>query len=213
MAKEDTTPATASDGASGAGEGAPKPPWEDKPVAPVPHDALSHPQVAELLTEVPGGVVEAVELAGQVTAVVPLESLLPVCHALKERLGYGFLVDLTAVDWPGRESGRFDVVYWLHRHRDEARLRLKVRLGEHDEVPSVTGIWRVADWMEREAFDMFGIYFAGHPNLERILTWEGFSGHPLRKDFPVEGVDTGAAIYPDVFPPGGGPVAEKTEEA
>ncbi|MEP0775370.1 MAG: NADH-quinone oxidoreductase subunit C [Acidobacteriota bacterium] len=151
-------------------------------------------------------------MAGQVTVVVPLERLLAVCQALKGQLGYGFLVDLTVVDWPGREAGRFDVVYWLHRHRDESRLRVKVRVAEGQEVPSVTPVWKVANWMEREAFDMFGLYFGGHPNLERILTWEGFSGHPLRKDFPLEGIDTGAAIYPDVFPPGGGPVAGGGEE-
>jgi NADH-quinone oxidoreductase subunit C len=75
-------------------------------------------------------------------------------------------------------------------------------------VPSVTFLWKGAEWQEREAYDMFGIVFEGHPGLERILTWEGFNGHPLRKDFPVEGIDTGAAIYPDVYPPGGGPPPE-----
>jgi NADH-quinone oxidoreductase subunit C len=195
------------DGPAADAPAASKPPWEEKPVAPLPHDATSHPQVAELEAALPGAVAGAVELAGQVTVTVPLEMLLLACQTLKETLGYGFLVDLTVVDWPGREAGRFDVVYWLHRHRDEARLRLKVMVAETQEVPSVTGVWKVANWMEREAFDMFGLYFAGHPNLERILTWEGFSGHPLRKDFPIEGVDTGAAMYPDIFPPGGGPVA------
>jgi NADH-quinone oxidoreductase subunit C len=95
----------------------------------------------------------------------------------------------------------------MHRFSDSRRLRFKLRVADGVEVPTVTGVWKVANWMEREAFDMFGIYFADHPNLERILTWEGFNGHPLRKDFPVEGIDTGAAIYPDVYPPGGGPVA------
>ncbi len=195
------------DGSAAEATPTPKPPWEEKPVAPAPHDATAHPLVVELEAALPGAVAGAVELAGQVTVTVPLEMLLLACRTLKETLGYGFLVDLTVVDWPGREAGRFDVVYWLHRHRDEARLRLKVSVAETQEVPTVTGVWKVANWMEREAFDMFGVYFAGHPNLERILTWEGFSGHPLRKDFPIEGVDTGAAMYPDVFPPGGGPVA------
>lgn len=204
--------------ARGAGRGAaadapaaPKPAWEEKPVAPVPRDATAHPLVAELEGALPGAVAEAVEMAGQVTVTVPLEMLLLACRTLKDTLGYGFLVDLTVVDWPAREVGRFDVVYWLHRHRDETRLRLKVTVAEGQEVPSVTPVWKVANWTEREAFDMFGVYFAGHPNLERILTWEGFSGHPLRKDFPIEGVDTGAAVYPDVFPPGGGPVAGEGE--
>ena len=185
----------------------PKPPWEEKPVPPVAADARAHAQVAELEQAVPGVVVEAAELAGQVTVTVAFEKLATACRACKERLGYDYLVDLTAVDWKDRPEGRFDLVYWLHRHRDERRLRLKVHAADGVEVPTATGVWKTANWMEREAFDMFGVYFAGHPNLERILTWEGFNGHPLRKDFPIEGIDTGAAIYPDVYPPGGGPVA------
>jgi hypothetical protein len=77
-------------------------------------------------------------------------------------------------------------------------------------VPSVTSVWKTANWHERETFDMLGIQFEGHPNLERILMWEGFNGHPLRKDFPIRGIDTGARIYPEVFPPGGGPKAGST---
>ena len=72
-------------------------------------------------------------------------------------------------------------------------------------MPSVWSIYKGADWMERECFDMFGVTFAGHPDLRRILTWEGFNGHPLRKDFPLEGIDTGAAIYPEEWPEGAGP--------
>jgi len=187
---------------------APKPPWEEKPVTPAPSDAREHALVHELAGALPDAVLEAVEMAGQVTVTVPLERLAEACRALKDRLGYAYLVDLTAVDWKERPEGRFDVVYWMHRFTDQARLRVKVRVADGVEVPSVTPVWKVANWMEREAFDMFGIYFAEHPNLERILTWEGFSGHPLRKDFPQEGIDTGAAIYPDVYPPGGGPVKE-----
>lgn len=185
-----------------------KMPWEEKPVPPEPRQAWEHPAVKELEREVPGALRDAVEFAGQVSVKVELAQLLLVLAALA-RLGYNFLVDLTAVDWKDREEGRFDVVYWLHRHADSARLRIKVAVKEGVEVPSVVGLWPAANWMEREVFDMFGIYFANHPNLERILTWEGFSGHPLRKDFPVEGIDTGAAIYPDVYPPGGGPVKPK----
>ncbi len=186
---------------------APKPPWEEKPVTPVPRDARDHAQVREIVAAVPDAVIEAVEFAGEVTVTVSRERIAEIGRVCKEKLGYAFLVDLTAVDWQDRPEGRFDVVYWMHRHADSVRLRLKLKVGMDAEVPSVTGVWKVADWMEREVFDMFGIYFADHPNLERILTWEGFNGHPLRKDFPLEGIDTGAAIYPDVFPPGGGPVA------
>lgn len=186
----------------------PKMPWEEKPVPPQPQDAREHPLVRELEQAVPGAVLEAIEFAGQVSVVVELSKLTTVLSALKG-LGYRFLVDLTAVDWKDRPEGRFDVVYWLHRHADSARIRVKVRVADGVEVPSVVGLWPTANWMEREVFDMFGIYFGGHPNLERILTWEGFSGHPLRKDFPLEGIDTGAAIYPDIYPPGGGPVKPK----
>ena len=186
---------------------APKPAWEEKPVTPVPADAREHAQAKEIAAILPDAVLEAVEFAGQVTVTVAPGRLVEVCRACKERLSYAFLVDLTAVDWKERPEGRFDVVYWMHRFSDSRRLRLKARVADGVEVPSVTGIWKVANWMEREVFDMFGVYFADHPNLERILTWEGFNGHPLRKDFPIEGIDTGAAVYPDVFPPGGGPVA------
>ncbi len=188
-------------------QAAPKAPWEEKPVPPEPKDARDHPQVQEIAAILPDVVLEAIDFAGQVTVTVPRERIADVCRACKERLDYKFLVDLTVVDWQERPEGRFDVVYWMHRFSDSKRLRLKLRVADGVEVSSVTGVWKVANWMEREAFDMFGIYFADHPNLERILTWEGFSGHPLRKDFPIEGIDTGAAIYPDVYPPGGGPVA------
>jgi len=196
---------TAQPQAAEAAPAPPKPPWEEKPVPPVSRDAREHSLVAELARAVPGAITEAVELAGQVTVVVPPEKLGEVCRACKDGLAFTFLVDLTAVDWKDRPEGRFDVVYWMHRFTDSCRLRLKVRIADGTELPSVTSVWKTANWMEREVFDMFGIYFGGHPNLERILTWEGFNGHPLRKDFPVEGVDTGAAIYPDVYPPGGGP--------
>ncbi|HPS79406.1 MAG TPA: NADH-quinone oxidoreductase subunit C [Thermoanaerobaculaceae bacterium] len=164
-----------------------------------------HAQVEELVALVPEAVLEAVDMAGQITVTIVPERALEVFRACADRLGYGFLVDCTAVDWKDRTEGRFDVVWWLHRHRDERRLRLKVRIAEGVEVATATPVWRTANWMEREVWDMFGIRFAGHPNLERILTREGFNGHPLRKDFPVEGIDTGAAIYPETYPPGGGP--------
>ncbi len=133
------------------------------------------------------------------------------CRFLKHDCDYKFLVDLTAVDWLDREEGRFDVIYLLHRHDDSKRLRLRAILALDVPIASVTGVWKTSDWMEREVYDMFGIIFEGHPGLERILTWEGFNGHPLRKDFPIEGIDTGAAIYPDVYPPGGGPKVEEAE--
>jgi NADH-quinone oxidoreductase subunit C len=184
------------------------PPWEANPVTPAPQDARQHGQVAELAAALPDAVLDAVDMAGQVTVAIPVERALEVFRVCAERLGYEFLVDCTAVDWKDRPEGRFDVIWWIHRHRDERRLRLKVRVADGVEVASATPVWKTANWMEREVWDMFGIRFAGHPNLERILTWEGFGGHPLRKDFPVEGIDTGAAVYPETYPPGGGPSAK-----
>lgn len=186
----------------------PKPPWEEKPVPPDHEDAADDPDAAALNAELPGAVLAADRYAGEVTLTVPADRIVEICSFLKTGLGYGFLVDLTAIDWPGREEGRFDVVYWMHRHDDSKRLRLRAAVADETPVASVSGVWKTANWMEREAYDMFGIVFEGHPGLERILTWEGFNGHPLRKDFPVEGIDTGAAIYPDTYPPGGGPPPE-----
>lgn len=194
----------------------PKPPWEEKPQPPAHEDATGDPDVVALAAAVPDAVVGADRYAGDVTVTVRRERLREACVHLKGELAFTFLVDLTAVDWPEREDGRFDVVYWLHRFDDSKRLRVVTAVPDGEAVASVCAVWRTANWMEREVWDMFGILFEEHPNLERILTWEGFNGHPLRKDFPVEGIDTGAAIYPDVYPPGGGPVegaAEGGEEA
>ncbi len=96
------------------------------------------------------------------------------------------LVDLTCVDWPEREE-RFDVVYHLLSLVKNARVRIKVRTDEHTPVPTAIPAHPCADWFEREAFDMFGVMFAGHPDLRRLLTDYGFTGHPLRKDFPTTG--------------------------
>jgi NADH-quinone oxidoreductase subunit C len=187
----------------------PKQPWEVKPVPPEHEDATGDPDVAALAATIDGSVRAADSFAGDVTITVPSESIIEVCRFLKEEQGYTFLVDLTAIDWPEREEGRFDVVYWMHRFDDSKRIRLLASLAEDTPISSVSAVWKTANWLEREAYDMFGITFEDHPGLERILTWEGFNGHPLRKDFPVEGIDTGAAIYPDVYPPGGGPVREE----
>jgi len=197
--------------AEGAVESAAKPPWEDKPVPPTHQDASDDADVASLAAALPGTVLAADRFVGEVTITVPAGRIVEICQHLK-RAGFAFLVDLTAVDWPGREPGRFDIVYWLHRFSDSKRLRLLAHLGADQPIASVTAVWKAANWLEREVYDMFGISFEGHPSLERILTWEGFNGHPLRKDFPVEGIDTGAAIYPDVYPPGHGPVAEEGGE-
>lgn len=186
----------------------PKPPWEEKPSPPVHEDATDDDDVIALEDAVIG----ADRFAGEVTVAVSAEKIIDVCRFLKEERGFDFLVDLTAIDWLDREDGRFDVIYFMHRFSDSKRLRLRTILAEDQTIQSVVPIWGTANWMEREVYDLFGVVFENHPGLERILTWEGFNGHPLRKDFPVEGIDTGAAIYPDVYPPGGGPIVPEEGE-
>ncbi|MET0851143.1 MAG: NADH-quinone oxidoreductase subunit C [Candidatus Rokuibacteriota bacterium] len=106
-------------------------------------------------------------------------------------LRFDVLMDLTAVDYlqfPGREDGpRFDVVYHLYSMTHNHRVRLKVPVEQDDpQVPTVSDLWPIANWLEREVWDMFGIRFAGHPDLRRLLLYEEFVGHPLRKDYPIE---------------------------
>ncbi|HSF96868.1 MAG TPA: NADH-quinone oxidoreductase subunit C [Thermohalobaculum sp.] len=96
------------------------------------------------------------------------------------------LIDITAIDWPGRDD-RFEVVYHFLSMPQNQRIRVKVAVAEDQLVPSITGLHPSADWYEREVFDMYGIMFSGHPDLRRILTDYGFRGHPLRKDFPTTG--------------------------
>lgn len=210
-AKAKAAAAKAAKAEGGKADG-PKDPWLEKPVAPSHEDAIEHPEVSAINDALDGAVLAADHFAGELTITIAPDRVTEVCTFLKEQRQYHFLVDLTAVDWPEREGGRFDVVYWLHRFEDEQRLRLLATVpGDDQPIASVSPIWRTANWMEREAYDMYGIVFEGHPNLERILTWESFNGHPLRKDFPVEGIDTGAAIYNEVYPPGGGPQTEEEE--
>jgi NADH-quinone oxidoreductase subunit C len=170
------------------------------------------PLVAEAVARVADAVTDAKEFAGEITLSVARDRIREVAAVFKES-GFNYLVDLTGVDYskyPGWSGGRFGVAYMLYSFRKNARVRLKVITDDKTPIPSVTSVWKTANWHERETFDMMGIRFDGHPNLERILMWEGFHGHPLRKDFPVRGIDTGARIYPEVFPVGGGPKAGST---
>jgi NADH-quinone oxidoreductase subunit C len=125
---------------------------------------------------------------GELTIEVVTGQILPLVDFLKSDSSCRFstLVDITAIDWPGRER-RFDVVYHLLSMYQNHRIRLRMAVGEEDMVPSITEVHPSANWFEREVFDMFGILFSGHPDLRRILTDYGFRGHPLRKDFPTTG--------------------------
>ena len=168
------------------------------------------PLVAAGVARAGEAITDAKEFAGEITLSVAADRIREVAKAFKDD-GFNYLVDLTGVDYskyPGWSGARYGVAYMLYSFRKNARIRLKVF--SDGVVPSVTSVWKTANWHERVTFDMMGIHFDGHPNLERILMWEGFNGHPLRKDFPVRGIDTGARIYPEVFPEGGGPKAGST---
>ncbi|MFQ5830432.1 MAG: NADH-quinone oxidoreductase subunit C [Candidatus Methylomirabilia bacterium] len=149
--------------------------------------------LARLANRFGGWIVETHDFRGDHTAVVDRAGILEVLRYLKDdpELRFEILMDLTAVDYlkyPGREDGpRFEVVYHLYSVTHNHRVRLKVRVEEDDGgVPSAVPLWPIANWFEREAWDMFGIRFEGHPDLRRLLMYEEFQGHPLRKDYPVD---------------------------
>ena len=130
--------------------------------------------------------VQAQVAFGELTLITDRDSILEVLTALKERFGFHQLLDLCGVDFPDREE-RFEVVYHLLSMTRNVRVRVKVATDEQAPVPSVIAVYPSAGWFEREAFDMYGMLFSGHPDLRRLLTDYGFQGHPLRKDFPMTG--------------------------
>ncbi len=124
---------------------------------------------------------------GQAVVLVQSARLHHVLKACKEdpRLQFDLLLDVVGVDFLGQRP-RFEVVYILYSVPLNHRMRVKVRVEEGEDLPTVSDLWASADWAEREVWDMFGIKFEGHPNLKRILLFESFEGHPLRKDYPTE---------------------------
>ena len=132
--------------------------------------------------------VEAKDLVDEITLTVKREAVADVCRILRDTPGleYQQLMEIAGVDYPERPE-RFEVVYHLLSLTKNRRIRVKVLTDERTAVPTVTTLWPVADWLEREVFDMYGVGFAGHPDLRRILTDYGFEGHPQRKDFPLTG--------------------------
>ena len=128
-----------------------------------------------------------IEFRGETTFVIRPEDLREVAKFCGDELALDYLIDITSVDNFGEEP-RFEVVYELCQFERVDYLRLKIRVSEDElSVPTVSDLWPTADWHEREAFDMFGITFAGHPDLRRILMWDGYPYYPLRKDFPLGG--------------------------
>jgi NADH-quinone oxidoreductase subunit C len=128
------------------------------------------------------------EFRGEVTVVCKeSERIAEVCEFAKKELGFDYLVDISSVDNYG-DDPRFSIVYELYGYGHRCHLRLKTNVGEEKcELATVTSIWRTADWHEREIYDMMGVRFRGHPDLRRILMWEGYPYFPLRKDFPLAG--------------------------
>jgi len=146
-------------------------------------EALPTERIEQLIRgEFPDAVLETSEVGGVPTLVVRGEDIVPVCAFLKERgdLGFDYPMSITAVEWPEN----FEVVYHLYSVPHGHYVTLKVKLPkEKPSIPSVTSVWKGANWQEREVYDMFGIEFEGHPDPRRILTDEDFEGFPLRKDF------------------------------
>lgn len=130
--------------------------------------------------------VEAQVAFGELTLVAPRERIVEVLTTLRDQFGFQQLLDLCGVDYPDRKE-RFEVVYHLLSMTRNARLRVKVSTDETQPVPSVISAYPAANWFEREAYDMYGMLFSGHPDMRRLLTDYGFEGHPLRKDFPMTG--------------------------
>ena len=133
-------------------------------------------------------IADAVVAYGELTLIVDRADIVPVLTFLRDDVQCQFVcfTDISGADYPAR-ARRFDVVYQLLSPRQNQRIRVKVEVGEDETVPSAVDVFAAADWYEREAYDLYGILFTGHPDLRRILTDYGFDGHPLRKDFPTTG--------------------------
>jgi len=152
-------------------------------------DPEQHPAVAALRKNPATPVKEVAIFRGEVTAVISPEHSIEALTLLRDdpALAFDLLADVTAVHWPERKGAEFDVVYQLYSHGTRMRIRVKVPLADGQEVRSAVPLWATADWLEREVYDMFGIPFAGHPDQRRIVNPPNFEGHPLRKEFPVQG--------------------------
>ena len=155
------------------------------------HDHLPRIPVREgIIDEVKAAIgdafLSAKDEVGEVSIDVRRESVAEVLTTLRDRFEYQQLMEIAGVDYPSRPE-RFDVVYHLLSITRNHRLRIRVTTDEEQPVPTVTGVYPVAGWLEREVFDLYGVLFDGHPDLRRILTDYGFRGHPFRKDFPLTG--------------------------
>lgn len=145
--------------------------------------------VSKLKEQFTASVLDVKEFRGEVTVTVKKEDIVAVCQFLKTKLSYNLLTDVTAVDYLGRDP-RFEMVYNLYSIPNKDRLRLKAPVTDADcSIDTVSTVWNSANWLEREVYDLFGIMFRNHPDLRRILMTDDWVGHPLRKDYPLQGLD------------------------
>jgi len=144
--------------------------------------------VVKLKEKFASSIIEVVEFRGEVTLTIKKEDLLAVLAFLKQSLQYNLLTDVTAIDYLGKKEERFMMVYLLCSIPNKDRLRIKAAVSEADcRIESASKVWATADWLEREVYDLFGITFENHPDLRRILMTPDWEGHPLRKDYPLQG--------------------------
>ena len=169
---------------------------------------MKQPDVAEALSSRFGaGVTGRVEFRGETTLLLQPAALRPVCEFCRDELGFNMLLDISSIDHFENEP-RYEVVYELYSLENGLHLRLKTSAPEDEpEVPTVCDLWPTANWHEREVWDMMGIRFARHPDLRRIIMWDGYPYHPLRKDFPLEGKfsDVPDVAFTEPAPLAGGP--------
>jgi NADH-quinone oxidoreductase subunit C len=146
--------------------------------------------VIKLKEKFASSVLEVKEFRGQVTVTVPRENIKEICLFLKNALQYNLLTDVTAVDYMGKKDDRFMAVYNLYSIPNKDRFFVKAAVPESDcRIDTVSGIWKSALFLEREVYDLMGIDFTGHPDMRRILMTDDWVGHPLRKDYPLQGPD------------------------
>lgn len=181
-----TAPVTPLPPAAAAAPPKPAAPAKEAPPKPVP---LDNELVQRLKSRFGAAIPEAWLDRKQAIVIVAAEQLLEVSRSCRDDEKFDMLTDLTAVDWPKREK-RFDLILNLYSFAKSERLRLKAYVGENEKVASVCQVWAAANWLEREAFDMFGMIFEGHPDLRRILLPEEWQGFPLRKDYDILKQDT-----------------------
>ena len=157
------------------------------------------PSTDKLKEKFPASIQEVKTFRGEVTVTVLKKDLYAICKFLSSdsELQFQFLTDLCGVDFHP-ETPRFEVVYLLYSMKNNLRLRLKTKVAEGESISSVESIWKAANWLEREVYDLFGIPFANHPDLRRILLWDGYEGYPMRKDYPVQGPDFDKPFVPEV---------------